>query len=129
MGAARDLVFHILAIDGASAVFERVGAAAEGAAAKTEAASAKTEESSAAAASGTKVSAMALAGLAAGAGYVAYKSIEMASKFQTSMNTLVTSAGESPKALGLVGNGIKSLAVQTATGTQELTSGMYMLES
>lgn len=122
MGSARDLVFEILAIDGASAVFHKVGTAAEEAGAKVEA-------------SGKSFSglgglgAMALAGMGAGAVALGAKVIHMAADFQAGMTRLVTSAGESQKNLHMVGEGIKGIAVATATSTKELTDGMYMIES
>ena len=56
-------------------------------------------------------------------------SIDMAAKFQTGLNTLVTSAGESEKNLKMVGDGIKQIAVGTGTATADLVKGMYMIES
>ncbi|MFI2202664.1 phage tail tape measure protein [Streptomyces sp. NPDC020192] len=60
---------------------------------------------------------------------IAAVSIKMAGDFQASMQKLVTTAGESQSNLGKVSSGIKSIAVQTGTGTKELSDGMYMVES
>jgi TP901 family phage tail tape measure protein len=56
-------------------------------------------------------------------------SVKMASDFQSGMTSLVTGAGESQANLKMVSDGILNLATQTGTSTQELTNGMYMIES
>lgn len=87
---------------------------------------------------------MALGGaaLAAGAAIVGFgaKSVQMAADFQTGMTSLVTGAGESAGVvkdkfgnviggIDMVRQGILKMAVDTGTSTQQLTSGMYMIES
>ncbi len=56
-------------------------------------------------------------------------SVKMAATFQESMTQLVTGAGESEKNIKMVSAGILQLAVSTGTSTQQLSSGMYMIES
>jgi TP901 family phage tail tape measure protein len=65
----------------------------------------------------------------AAAGVVAVASIKMAADFQTNMTKLVTSAGETQNNLKLVSNGVLDLAVQTGTSTDQLSQGLYMIES
>src|SRR5205823_5580489 len=68
---------------------------------------------------------------------VATMSVKMAGDFQASMVRLKTSAGETGDVIGgkltgnlkLVSQGILKMAVDTATSTKELSSGMYMVES
>jgi TP901 family phage tail tape measure protein len=60
---------------------------------------------------------------------IAAVSVKMAGDFQASMQKLVTTAGESQGKLKMVSDGVKSVAVQTGTGTKELADGMYMVES
>lgn len=55
--------------------------------------------------------------------------MSQAGNFEAGLTTLVTGAGEAEKNLGMVGQGIKSIAIDTGTSTQELISGMYMIES
>ena len=55
--------------------------------------------------------------------------VKAAADYQTSLTTLVTGAGESSKNLNLVSNGMLNLAVQTATTTQQLSAGMFAIES
>lgn len=54
---------------------------------------------------------------------------KMAGDFQAGITSLVTGAGESEKNIQLVSNGIKQLALDTGTSTQQLIAGMYMIES
>jgi TP901 family phage tail tape measure protein len=56
-------------------------------------------------------------------------SIKQASQFQTEMTSLVTGAGESAANLSLVGDGIKNIAKATGENLQQLTSGMFMIDS
>jgi TP901 family phage tail tape measure protein len=69
---------------------------------------------------------VATAGLAVGIGVTAVKA---AGTFQEGLTSLVTGAGEAQKNIGMVGDGILNLAVQTGTSTAQLTSGMYQIES
>lgn len=61
-----------------------------------------------------------------GMGAVATK---MAGDFKASMTQLVTGAGESKSNLALVSNGILDLATQTGMSTDQLSKGMFMVES
>ncbi len=65
-------------------------------------------------------------GLAIGVGT---KAVQMAADFQTGLTQLVTGAGESKDNMQLVSDGILNLATSTGTSTQQLLSGMYMIES
>ncbi len=69
--------------------------------------------------------------LIAGAAAVAFgvSSVKAAADFQSGMTTLVTGAGEAQKNIKMVSDGILSLAQSTGTSTQQLTAGMYMIES
>lgn len=70
---------------------------------------------------------MAAIGVAAvGAGIAAVK---MAGDFQQGTTALITSAGKSAANIDMVRQGILNLSVSTATSTQQLTEGMYMIES
>jgi TP901 family phage tail tape measure protein len=53
----------------------------------------------------------------------------MAGDFQTSMTQLVTGAGMSQDAVGMVSKGILQMARDTGTSTKQLTDGMYMISS
>lgn len=75
-------------------------------------------------ASASKFHLLGLAALAAAA-----VSVKMAANFQTSMNKLVTSAGETQKNLGMVSQGILQLSSSTNTSVSQLSSGMYLIES
>jgi len=71
-----------------------------------------------------------LGGLFAGFAAVDFlsHSIAAAGDFQKQMMLLVTAGGEAQSNLGLVSNGIKSLAVSTGTSTGDLAEGMYVME-
>lgn len=139
--SSTDLVFKLLALDEASKVFKEVSASAGETAAAVEASNARMARSAeeTAAKQDTAVEqssgkgllgvSPALLGVAAAAAAVGAKSIEMASRFESSMTTLQTGAGESAKNMHMVGDGILSMATQTGTSTQQLISGMYMIES
>jgi TP901 family phage tail tape measure protein len=75
----------------------------------------------------------AVAGLAvaAGAGMagLAIVSIKSAADLQQSVTQLVTTANEDAKNVGLVTEGIKNMAIETATSTDQLAKGMYVVES
>src|SRR5579875_2566598 len=68
---------------------------------------------------------------AAGAALVGIgvQSVQMAGDFQAGMTSLVTGAGEAQSNLQMVSQGILNMAVSTGTSTQQLTAGMYMIES
>src|SRR5579859_1936891 len=55
--------------------------------------------------------------------------VKAAGTFQQGMTLLVTSAGESQKNIQMVGDGIKQIAVDTGTSTEQLAKGMYFIES
>lgn len=69
---------------------------------------------------------VAAAGVAIGIGVTAVK---MAGDFQSATETLVTGAGEQQSALDGVRQGLLKMAVDTGTSTQQLTDGMFMVES
>lgn len=56
------------------------------------------------------------------------ESIQSASKFQSSMNLLVTAGGEAKSALAGVSTGIQNIAKGTGTSTEQLAEGMYTIE-
>lgn len=76
-----------------------------------------------------KGAAVAAGALAVGIGIVADKSVHAAADFQTDMIRMVTSAGESTDALADLSSGVLKLSVDTATGTNELSKGLYFIES
>lgn len=83
-------------------------------------------------ATGAKMGAgMAIAGIAIAATAIAVGAVtvKMASDFRTGITTLETGAGEANKNLGMVGEGIKKVAVDTGTMTGPLIAGMFMIES
>ncbi len=55
--------------------------------------------------------------------------ITTAGNFQAQLTQLVTGAGESQKNLKTVGDGIKQIAVDTGSTLDQLTQGMYLIES
>lgn len=114
-GMSESLAFDIFAIDRASAVFTRVGAAADGTAAKVDKGSAVM---------GTALLTAGSAALALGV-----KSVAMAASFDASITRLTTTAGESPKALGMVSQGILDMAGHVGYSAQELATAMYQVES
>jgi hypothetical protein len=94
------------------------GDAAEEQAAKTDAGAGMF------AGAGGKMKMVAL-GVAVGLGLA----VKGAADFQQQTVKLVTSAGESATNLGMVQRGILALSSSTNTSTQQLASGMYMVES
>lgn len=76
-------------------------------------------------------SAVNTAGLAIAGGFVAAVGvgIDKAAEFQTSQNRLVTSAGELTSNLKQVSDGILAMAGQVGVSAQELSAGMYTVES
>lgn len=74
---------------------------------------------------------LATVGLAAGAVAVAIgvESVKAAADFQSETERLVTSAGELQSNLDLVRQGILKMSVDTATSTEQLSAGMYYVES
>lgn len=69
--------------------------------------------------------------LVAGGALVAagVKAVMMAGDFQAGMTSLVTGAGESRDNIKAVSDGILNMAGPLGTTTQQLTDGMYMIES
>ncbi len=57
------------------------------------------------------------------------KGVDMAVTFERQLTRLQTAAGESASNLKMVGEGIKSIATNTGTTTDQLAAGMYMIES
>jgi TP901 family phage tail tape measure protein len=99
------------AIANVDAFEERVGAA--------EASTSRFGKFGAAAMLAVGLSTVALAG----------RSVQMAADFQTSMTRLVTSAGETRANLGMISDGVLNLSVSTATTTDQMSKGMYTVES
>ncbi len=62
-------------------------------------------------------------------GTVVGESAHMAGDFQEKMTLLTTSAGESKSNMDTVSNGILDMAPKVQTTTDQLASGMYMIES
>ncbi len=89
---------------------------------------ASDEHATSLAALGTAVN---TAGLAITGGFVAAVGvgIDKAAEFQTSQNRLVTSAGELNSNLKQVSDGILQMAGQVGISAQELSTGMYTVES
>lgn len=113
--AARELIFDILAIDRASAIFDRVGRASTQAGRDSEGASGVMKS--------------AWAGAAIGLGLVGAESIKMAGDFEASVTRLNTSAGESKANLAMVGQGMLDMAGQVGYTSLQLSQGMYVVES
>ena len=68
-------------------------------------------------------------GAVAGVGALAVASTKMAMDFQDSTTQLVTGAGESESALAGVRKGILDMASSVGSAPQELSKGLYMIES
>jgi TP901 family phage tail tape measure protein len=56
-------------------------------------------------------------------------SVKMAGDFQSSTTKLVTGAGESQSAIGMVRQGLLDMSVQVGTSAGKLSEGMYLVES
>lgn len=70
-----------------------------------------------------------LAGIGTAMIKVGATSAQAAGDFQSSMASLVTGAGESASNLSMVSNGVLDLSTKTGTSTQQLSAGLYQLES
>ena len=105
-------------LDGLDAKAAESAAAQESAAAKSEASGSRW------AGMGEKVK-MALLGVGVGAAAAVYE----AGKYQDSTTHLVTDAGESAKALGMVQQGMLAVAAATGTSSADIVNGMYHVES
>ncbi len=77
----------------------------------------------------SNVGKLALTGIAVGAGAVGVASVKMAGDFQESVTQLQTGAGESAANLGLVSKGMLDMASQVGQSAQNLSAGMYLVES
>ena len=77
----------------------------------------------------SNVGKLALTGIAIGAGVVGVASVKMAGDFQESVTQLQTGAGESAANLGLVSKGMLDMAGQVGQSAQNLSAGMYLVES
>lgn len=117
MATIKDLVIRIGVTDGASSGIKKIGDAftklgqASGSANKFGDAFTKMGRDTTLAAAG-----------------VAVASVKMAGDFQQQTNVLVTAAGEVPKSLGKVREGILSIAKDTGTSWHQVTDGMYEAE-
>ena len=113
------LIFNIAAVDSASAVFGRVGAAASLAGTQSETGLARVM------AAGSKMA----SGFAVATAAAAVLSVKMAADFETATNQLVTSAGETASNLGMIRKGLLDMAGQVGVSATELAKGMYQVES
>ncbi|WP_329564658.1 phage tail tape measure protein [Kitasatospora sp. NBC_01266] len=73
--------------------------------------------------------AAAIAGLGLAAGEAAKKTVEMAADFDSQMTRVQTGAGEAAGNMKLVSAGVLSMAGQVGQSTEQLTSGLYTVES
>jgi TP901 family phage tail tape measure protein len=126
----------VLSSDEASAALARLGEAADAsaaaqdaAAAASEGAAAKTASSSEAfGAAGASIGSLAeKAGLAVAA--VGAASLTMAGDFQASVTRLVTSAGESSNAVGMISSGLLDMSTKVGFTANEMAKAMYPIES
>jgi TP901 family phage tail tape measure protein len=96
---------------------------------------AQAEQGAAAASAGTLMSRASRGFLTAGtvlsvtAAVMGGKAVKSAADFQTQLTRLVTTAGESTRNIGMVSQGVLTLAGQTATSATELANGLYTIES
>lgn len=60
---------------------------------------------------------------------VGVASVHMAGDFQTAMTQLVTGAGESQRAIGMVSRGVEDMSVNVGAKATDLAHGLYMIES
>ncbi|MFJ9616704.1 phage tail tape measure protein [Streptomyces noursei] len=75
------------------------------------------------------VSKAALLGIGVAAGVTAVKTVRMAADFQTAMTRVRTGAGESASNMKLVSDGVLAMAGEVGQSTQQLTQGLYTVES
>lgn len=121
------------AAEASATAFEGMAAAADAAAAQIDeatasmAASASREEEAAVAAGSGIGGAFAIAAAAIVA--VSAAGVEQATKFQESTTRLVTSANESDAAIAQVRDGLLNMAGQVGYSAQQLSQGMYVVES
>jgi hypothetical protein len=117
-----DLVFRLLGINEASKAFREV----RDSAAETGAATEEAGKASGLFGMSAKTGFLAAAAAAVAVGV---KTVEMAARFETGMTQIVTGAGEAQKNMKMIESGVLSLAVSTGTSTQDLTNGLYHIES
>lgn len=75
------------------------------------------------------VSKAALLGIGVAAGVAAVASVHMAADFQTQMTRVRTGAGELQQNMGMVSQGVLSMAGKVGESTKDLTTGLYTVES
>lgn len=109
-----DLVFDIFAIDRASAVFTRVGDAADTTAARVERGSKMMQQSF-----------LVAGAVAVGLGI---KSLEMAANFDAATTKIVALGAESPNAMKRVSQGMLDMTGKVGATAQELADAMYYVE-
>ena len=78
---------------------------------------------------GAKIGGLFALGIVGGLAVAGAASLKMASDFQTSTTQLITGAGESEKNIGMVRDGILAMAGAVGTMPEELSKGMYLIES
>ena len=113
--SARELVFDILAIDRASAVFDKVGGKAEAMGGRVK--------------SGSKLMEGALLGAGLAIAAVAVDSLKTATEMESKMTKLTTTAGESSSGMKTAWAGIDEMAGQVGYSVQNLGDAMYYVES
>ena len=119
MPTPASLVFDIFAVDRASAVFSRVGAAATLAGTESETGMARVGAAATKIAAGISIAVVAAGVLA----------VKMAADFQTSSNLLVTSAGESANALEADRKGLLAMAGEVGVSAVKLSEALYIINS
>jgi len=76
-----------------------------------------------------KAGAVAAGALALATVVIGDKSVKAGADFQSSMLKMVTSAGEARQNLASLSAGVLQISMDTATSTDELTKGLYLVES
>lgn len=113
--AGRDVIFTILCIDEASHALNKVGR--------------KAEETGGKLGAFGRVGAMALVAIAAAAGEIAVKSVELGMKFQSSMAMIHTQARVSQKDVDALSGKVLDLAGAVGVGPESLSDALYHIES
>ncbi len=119
MATTLQMVWDIIARDGASATFRKVGDEAEASATRTDAASAKMGAAFKRIGEGSALLTVAFAAV----------SIKMAADFESAMARTQTMAGASAKELKTLSQGILDLAPKVGTGPEVLAESLYHVES
>ncbi|AUG78099.1 hypothetical protein CFP65_3299 [Kitasatospora sp. MMS16-BH015] len=104
------------------------GLSATAAAVKAELAEVKAEGGGNLAGLGA-VGTAALAGIGAAAAGAAVHAVHMAADYETALTRVRTGAGEAAGNMQLVSNGVLQMAGQVGQSTEQLTSGLYTVES